>query len=131
MIDARELMIGNYLIPSEPEHGKKPFRIDAGDILQIRKGMQHYQYEPIPLTPEILIACGFKMRNEKKQDDYYHNYWLPNNYCISHCVHGTDIHDEGKFYCGKSEVEVKTLHQLQNLYYALTQTELGYKPLNN
>lgn len=67
-------------------------------------------YEPIPLTEEILLKCGyFKLDNG--QIHYVrkgHEIWL--------C--------DDMFSCNKNGVILKSLHQLQNLYFALTNEEL-------
>ena len=117
MINANELRIGNYLIAQEPEHNGKAFAIDAGDILEIRKGTNTYKYATIPLTPEILEKCGFR---------WYDNEW----YEIKDKVHlSVSVEGAGYIYFGKGEYlfksNIKHLHQLQNLYFALTNNELN------
>lgn len=69
---------------------------------------------PIPITPEILEKCGFV--SNPYQDRYEFG----------------DIHVE---YCGirdicwiNSHPHIEYLHQLQNLYFALTGEELTFKP---
>ena len=75
---------------------------------------------PIPLTPEILEKCGFE--NKKLGKDYWE---LPNEKCIN------GWSEEFTFYLPYFEmntytgtVSIKALHQLQNLYFALTGEEL-------
>jgi len=73
---------------------------------------------PIPLTPEILEKCGFD-RN-----------------CILKISQGVNIEwSYGKEVWLTKEGEViyefentQHLHQLQNIYFALTSTELNYTP---
>jgi len=71
-------------------------------------------FNPIPLTPEILEKCGFV--SNPYQDRYEFG----------------DIHVE---YCGFRDIcwvngkpHIEYLHQLQNLYFALTNEELNYTP---
>ena len=66
---------------------------------------------PIPLTPEILEKCGFE--NSYKFGMVWHNYLK--RYAV--VVNGESI-----------ENVPQNLHQLQNLYFALTGTELNYTP---
>jgi hypothetical protein len=74
--------------------------------------------QPIPLTPEILEKCGFD-RN-----------------CILKIYQGVNIEwSYGKEVWLTKEGEViyefentQHLHQLQNLYFALTNEELNYTP---
>ena len=85
--------------------------------------------KPIPLTEEWLFKFGFI----KKHDE--------NGYCLSlifktksdsinniieHKIKGLYLN---KSFCGIRflNIEYKHVHQLQNLYYALTQTELQIK----
>ena len=73
------------------------------------------RYKPIELTEEILLKCGFEKHFE-----------LDNVLCLL----GFSIEDRsGKFnlfYNGACVVpSIKYLHQLQNLYFALTGEELN------
>ena len=80
--------------------------------------------KPIPLTPEILVKCGFKKLN---------NAWVPIDYSATDYLKWSfTIWDnkDGTYRYNSAEFipELKYLHQLQNLYYALTGEELIYKP---
>jgi hypothetical protein len=76
-------------------------------------------YEGIPLSPEILEKCGFEW------DIFYQG--LCNGRYVVNILHDGTIsfayakrrHDEMQFI-----PYIKYLHQLQNIYYSLTQTEL-------
>lgn len=76
---------------------------------------------PIPLTPKILEKCGF---------DYDASYELPKvqkgNFILWDSCDGTFGANFG--YLMQLDVDVEFLHQLQNLYYALTGEELNYTP---
>lgn len=87
--------------------------------------------EPIPLSPEWLESFGFR-------SDLKDWYWLPTgkNSYIAANPHGfylsvTDPDDE-TFKTDKDEfadkLEIEYVHQLQNLYFALTGKELTLKP---
>lgn len=74
-------------------------------------------YEPIPLSPEILDKCGFV--------SYHHNprlEWFFVNGQAYEPFHLKNSRDN-KYYFNEN-IEVKYLHQLQNLYFALTGEEL-------
>lgn len=78
--------------------------------------LEKERIEPIPLTPEVLEKCGFFE---------YISYYLKSGVRITKFLQhgGVDF-----AYTGDSiYTEVKHLHQLQNLYFALTGEELEYK----
>jgi len=67
--------------------------------------------EPIPLTEEWLLNFGYT-----KEDS---NFWN-----LGHIVWE---YDGGVFICNKNGITLKYVHQLQNLYFALTGRELTIK----
>jgi hypothetical protein len=83
--------------------------------------------KPIPLTEEILLKCGFELNEDLGDMKYYQ---IPNE------KRGFGVcfdHDEIVFYLFNikgitnliyDESFFQHLHQLQNLYFALTGTEL-------
>ena len=136
---ASELRIGNYV--NTPRADQNPFRIDYFDIDKVYQNNGTYKTDfggieytipfhpltwdlkdcsPIPLTPEILEKAGF----EKKYDGDY--FTLPDELCKG----GWDkrfIYYLPYFnlstYTGN--IQIAHLHQLQNLYFALTGQELA------
>src|SRR5688572_32124559 len=57
MVAANELRIGNWIFIDNGERPKYEYQITAHDIEEIEgNGADCF---PIPLTPEILEACGF------------------------------------------------------------------------
>ena len=83
-------------------------------------------YDPIPLTPQWLIMLGFVHEEQSAPsiaiwDEYYHN--KHNEFVIQ--LGGTYEFDKDFYYLGScGKIYVKYVHQLQNLYYALSGTEL-------
>lgn len=98
MVNASELRIGNWAV----NYGNYVC-IEADDIVDC-----HYSpesYDPISLTPEILEKAGFRIDpNSKKHAGKVHR------------CQGITINLETS--------RIKYLHQLQNLYFALTGEEL-------
>lgn len=88
---------------------------------------------PIPLTPEILETAGF-----------HKNAGIWAEYHLSTCGSGgieITFSNNGEVFCAvgsllrcdyscdrQIDAEIKYLHQLQNLYFALTNTELTLTP---
>ena len=100
MIKSNELRIGN-LVEKEGE-------IYVADFITIN--MAH-NYNPIPLKPEILEKCGFIPTGLADFINGEIELWQVNNE-FHYSVHD-DYH-----------ISINSVHQLQNLYFALTGEEL-------
>lgn len=86
------------------------------------------ELEPIPLTPAILEKSGFVKTDHVHPLTKYSDYRLGN--CVASAIEsGVEIE-----YCGLDIeertyiIKIKSLHQLQNLYFALTGEELTINP---
>ena len=116
MIKANELRIGNWVIGHEDE------ALQLESISPFELGIFNFRWEwlkyikLIPLTEEILLKCG-----AVKKDKYFEFketlLRLTFNNGLWHCSIGDDKH-------GFMFRFIKYLHQLQNLYFALTADEL-------
>lgn len=119
-IDARELRIGIWV---KQLHLGKYTQVDLftlGEIADDETYLDHLM--PIPLSPEMLEKCGFKKNTDGQGYDILLN--LPLNSDWMYLV----WNDSG-FYLSNEDIvlvilKCDYLHQLQNLYFALTQTEL-------
>ena len=114
---ANELRIGNYyygdvLFPSEYNV------ITANDLVELDSDPLDDYYQPLPLTEEWLLKFGFekekniiKIYTKSKISIYLDCEEYPNGrvYFNSWCI---------------LKEKVKNVHQLQNLYFALTNEEL-------
>jgi hypothetical protein len=94
------------------------------------KGIAGLDVDPIPLTPEILEKCGFVNAYSQFHDGrfIYNLKTLPE-------IHFQWDSDYDAIIVSKAENDpmmcgCASLHQLQNLYFALTRTELNYSPDN-
>lgn len=111
MILSQELRIGNWVIDDT-----------AGPYHQITSGAEidgAQSYTLIPINAQLLVDCGF-------QFDNYFKLWQKNK-----AVAGTgpDMEMDPDFWIldfshQRIGVEVKSLHQLQNVYYFLKGKEL-------
>ena len=115
-MNANELRIGNLVYKSlKSGQGRTVINpIGCQDIVRIFEDIGSFNYAPIPITEDILLKCGFEY-------DF-----------ISYNLHfGIDWHNGVlRFSQGKGKtifLPCTHLHQLQNLYFALTQKELTIK----
>ncbi len=120
MIQAEELRIGNWITTIINDNWIKVDKISKqsvkdGFFYLINEFIQDHVH-PIPLTPEILEGCGFKP--EGLQCDFSNN---------EIDLDKTDNGFKVSFNGSMEGVELKYLHQLQNLYFALTGKELEIK----
>ena len=120
MIKANELRIGNYLqgdplsIPRLQMYHNGITAITGFGISAIENG-NITSLKPIPLTIEILKNCGFVNR--------FDIYYTINNIISFTSFEGSIAES---FICGDAKIKckIKYLHQLQNLFFALTNEEL-------
>ena len=140
-MEATELRIGIYV--NVPREDQSPFRIDAFESLSnkfIKVAMIHPDYgetfhpltwygddlKPIPLTERWLLDFGYKSIGK------LHLTYKLNPFIIELSVLGS--HYNFRKIISKEESmmlkEIKHVHQLQNLYFALTGKELTTKQAN-
>lgn len=135
-MEARELRIGNFLYYKDTN--------DLGTVELIHKN--HYEcrdefgiftpnckYNPIPLTKEWFEKFGFEKADNdykiqfQKNDGFGNsNYWIYVDTGIDNESNEFIIQlvsEEGDWFTSKN----KYVHQLQNLYFALTNEELTIK----
>ena len=117
MIDPKELRIGNRLSPRrvlDPENiPLTGYSICAGHIAYSVERL-NYDWEAILLNPEILERCGFESVDETT--------WVT-RMNITLCK-GDDGYYLGNLNGQPYSKNQKYLHQLQNLYFSLSGTEL-------
>lgn len=111
-MNAKELRIGNYIWNT---YGFLQ-TITAEDILDLSnysnfKPERCQYFTPIPLTEEWLLKLGFQ-----KEAPYFY-------------LDPLKIHNNTVWYAKEliSEINIHYIHQLQNLYFALTEKELEIK----
>ncbi len=124
MIAPNELRIGNYFTAGIMTDYETVFTIDYDRIqgYLINKSIPLSHLHPIPLSPSILDKCGFKQDGGSFEKGIYQLSTQKNGKGYKPWV----IADEYNHQIGEV---ILYLHQLQNLYYALTQTELKIQPL--
>lgn len=127
MIDRRELRIGNWVGTVYNVPYIKITEIKNHVVCGVNcKGVSYPSLKPIPLTEEILLKCGF-VKDETDQDK--------NIISGNICDYILESDNGGNYFLGVNHGEntlyfswdIKYLHQLQNLYYALMGEELEVK----
>lgn len=132
-----ELRIGNFVILDNPMHrpcesGKTHKVVGISEksahIMRIHDNLmedyygQFYEFiKPIPLTEEWLLNFGFKKHSEF---NFFEKEIKPNkNFIVDYSMQSKDY-----FLCDTDiDTSIKCVHQLQNLYFALTGEELEIK----
>lgn len=126
MIQASELMIGN-LISFEGLICIINKIDEQGVVVKFQKNnelewIDLFQFYPIPLTEEWLLKFGFEITKQTKEDN---NIWtFKGSECKFELEQIIKFHLYDNMHFG---TEIKHVHQLQNLYFALTGEELKFK----
>jgi len=120
MIDKKELRLGNYVMYEQTTHVVTSM---SRTLIETHwdGGTESYihlpeELDPIPLTEEVLLRCGFEKLSGR--------YWLggyPSGFSISDKF--DDINMINSMY---HDVKVSYLHELQNIVKMLTGKELKY-----
>lgn len=140
-MNASELRIGNYVSNPPLSECRK---IDYLDICDHAESRLIQPFEPIPLTEEWLLRFGWRYqdrdvnRSDKVEERFYispyfgthREYWLElqlesgNTFKHSFMWLNWNIGGGNHFVHFPHGHEIKYVHQLQNLYFALTGKEL-------
>jgi hypothetical protein len=124
---ANELRIGNWILNKRYKSGYKMQIESIGEFgLNIELGhdglnpligddCSFNECEPIPLTDEWLVKFGFKEKNCG---------YLCKNKRIFISNSNYDFEYSCSFFDCDDYIEIKYVHQLQNIYFALTNEEL-------
>jgi hypothetical protein len=130
-MEAKELRIDNYVnIGLKSSDLRTDYdAITASGLmdLQVNKESSSFTYEPIPLTEEWLVKFGFtKDKKHTKCCDLK----LENDFYLQGIGYGKSNFKYEVILTDSNDNEltlVKHVHQLQNLYFALTNKELKLK----
>ena len=124
-LQAQELRIGSLVYG----HGDIPHFIDPKNIWEY--WLNNKYFKPIPLTPEWLERMGFELNVNTSYS------WTMNPETNEELMQfklndflGYHTTDGGTFIGGTRSCFIKYVHQLQNLYSALTGQELEVKELD-
>lgn len=121
---ATELRIGNYI---RHEDNNGAFTVEVVGItpkaITVKYGpgvwtITQEETTPVPLTKDLLLKCGFGEVGIYENVLHRGDYRL---YLDAEAKDGLLKYETGDYHL---EVEVKSVHQLQNLYFALVSEEL-------
>lgn len=123
-VNPKELRIGNYVNFDAPisDEGKLT-KIGALTPTKIN-AVEAGKYLPIPLTEEWLLKFGFEFKSMGSGGavcSRHSGHWYKDGWPIFFGSKGKNF---DCFFLTHKEVEIPFVHQLQNLYYALTGQEL-------
>lgn len=112
-VDVKTLRIGSHILVNGKRERVRGLDEDNGLIIRFpAEYVNADDVEPIPITAELLAELGFQYR-----DNTYWEHWF---------LGGFDIErKEGSSYFDyNSEIRLEYLHELENLYYLIYETEL-------
>jgi len=116
-LSASELRIGNWVKPNSPRHREKYLQVESifSDVINFEfRPYSIDEIEPIPLSEEILLKCGFEKKGE---------YLIYGEFKLWRYINEVDnvwLLEDWPYQC-----DVIHIHQLQNVYFALTGQELN------
>jgi len=117
-MEINELRYGNWIMSKS---SSIPFEVYIGDFEPIFDNPEHYF--GMPITKEWLLKFGFTESNLDVD-----NTWLNLRYRFLNFASDESVNFEKVYLTiNKMEVVCKHVHQLQNLYFALTGEELTCK----
>jgi hypothetical protein len=146
MVEANQLRIGNIILAVhvglKSEHLRAtgeiivdgrlindadfvPYTVDATDLVAVQK--EPWMYRPMPLTADILEGTDFEKTEADEalaRKDEVMEYWQkdPADLACRPVVIGND--SRGDFFYRGNHRTLNYVHELQNLYFALTGEEL-------
>lgn len=117
---ASELRIGNYIIlDGEQTQVDQIGSFFDQHMVEYINSRPLAAVKPIPLTPEWLERFGFERVLHDERDWY--------NYPLGLINPLNNYEDHGYMMSGEFDLDIRYVHQLQNLYFALTGEELTIK----
>ena len=125
-MEAKELRIGNYYSDIDNElTSMSGYELYQMTIKENTNNLGVTEFQPIPLTEEWLLKFGFDKKEECFQDPLLDTLMFQKDNIVD--VEFSDKHKLLYWHDNYSSVyhsDIKHVHQLQNLYFALTNKEL-------
>lgn len=134
MIKSNELRIGNYILFDDGKQDKITAIWEDGVNGNSHSRWYLERIMPIALTGEWLEKLGFQKDDDKGEsrgeeigDVFRHQCFSVIN--VATKFHLWNYNDEDNWYSYASLNEINSVHELQNLYFALTGEELTVKEM--
>lgn len=119
MIPVKELRVGNTIFANT---GGEVMNVESSDFEMIEDDFGGF--EGIPLNEKILLNAGFKIEIEPGFE------MMPKYVSKAFTLLGGITEDKSIYLVWKNDdvlTNVRNIHQLQNLYFVLTQEELSFE----
>ena len=121
-MEAKELRIENFVHSPYDGH---VIKVNAGDIFLMANGHhREARFEPIELTEEWLLKFGYGV--DREFDHHFIDNTSIKNEVLRYSTYSKLFTIEGDL-GDVIEIPLQYVHQLQNLYFALTGEELKIK----
>lgn len=124
MIDIKELRVGNWLQCDDgPYHVKNIWERGinfGGDERGVHSYTPYENLSGIPLTEETLLQMGFKKKRDYAIGAGGYDKWINGHFTIMPLL------GEFRYLQVPNHIVLRTVHQLQNLYFATQLEELIY-----
>jgi len=147
MTDSKELRLGNYGTDESYDVFKRIIKVesinDKGINLEIEDDGRYpeianyiiepeYRFDtlyPIPLTKDWLLRFGFKKQLDSSYEKNDISLFLDKRFKTNLYLQTNDSSENFKWFSFERKIEY--IHELQNLYFALTREELTLNPTKN
>ena len=119
---SHDLRIGNIVDAIHIDYGRKTNVIDIDDLVLIYEGSEYLSFHPVQLTKEWLVRFGFDKHGKIKSTKFLFRIYFDEEtpYAYLETYGG-----------GEYKIEIKYVHQLQNLYWGLCGEELTLQNINS
>jgi hypothetical protein len=122
MVDAFECRLGNIIRLYLDDSNYNDFPLELPDFNLLARNQQNRGvYAPVPLTDKIIKDCGFHAYDD---GEFVHPLFSWFVVKFEPRFNGYKL----TALSAKYQAPLQYLHQLQNLFYVLTRTEIVYSP---
>ena len=122
MIKVNEMRVGTLVMD-----GSSIVQVNSRMIAMVEK--DEAEFDPIPLSEDILLRLGFEKRQFHQRAEFNLEFDVDNQKHFLEVAYPRNIERDVIVYFDRSFYKhIQYLHQLMNLYFALTGTELTLNP---